>query len=403
MNKKNLLFIVVLLIFALGFSFWYFRPTPSATNEESNSIIGNFFGGLFPDAGLLGNDDSEIETPGGEGLGEVSTSTPSDAERAKLYQLVTERVSGAVFLKTTATTTGKIRYVERATGHVYDINPTGKNKTRISNTTMPGVFEVAWAPDGSRAVMQYISESGLNILSAKFTASTTQGIFLPSNITEVAFSPKGDRIAYVTETAAEGILTIASPENKNQKVLFRNPVTSWKFLWPEETSIYIFNTPSAFLDGFLYKIATAAGSFEKITGPRLGLLFSTNGQYLLLAESDRDNKTIYNSTVDLKTKEVTQIGTKIVPEKCAWSKKEKGVAFCALFDPFPSALMPDDWYKGKILFADSVAKINFSEPAITKIEFEEFIDVYKPFLSEDEQELFFINRVDGTLWAMELQ
>mgnify|MGYP001564825170 CR=1 FL=1 len=167
--------------------------------------------------------------------------------------------------------------------------------------------------------------------------------------------------------------------------------------------MYLAPRPSAYLNGYLYRLNTASGALEKITGPRAGLLFSANGNTILISESNPRKKTIDNLVLDAKSGKTSLSPMRVIPEKCAWSKKEKETAFCAFSNPFPPAVIPDDWYQGKILFADTVAKINFGTAADKEFPLGEFADVYKPFLSPEEDRFFFINRVDWALWARELQ
>ena len=399
MNKKVWLIVILALFILVGGVFWYLRGSFSQNYKEESVDSGGFFSNLFPDIGPSADEDN---VPPAEDLGKTPTTSPEAANGA-LLQLVPESVGGATFIKNPSTSPGRVRYVEQATGHVYDVNPDGTAKTRISNTTVPGVFEVMWAPDGNRAIITYLTSTGLNILSAKFTASTTQGVFLPSDVKEALFSPKGDRIAYITESPNGGSVVTASPENKNPRAVFRSPFSSWTLLWPEEGAMYLTTRPSALLSGFTYRLGTASGAFEKIAGPRPGLLFGTDGKNALLSEADSLERTIHSSKIDLKTLAVTTLDAKLIPEKCAWSKKEKSTVFCALSDPFPQSAMPDGWYQGKLLFTDIAAKIDLASMSAQKIALGLPIDAYKPFLSAEEDMFFFINRYDGSLWALRLK
>ena len=65
--------------------------------------------------------------------------------------------------------------------------------------------------------------------------------------------------------------------------------------------------------------------------------------------------------------------------------------------------MPDGWYQGKLLFTDIAAKIDLASMSVQKIALGLPIDAYKPFLSAEEDMFFFINRYDGSLWALRLK
>ncbi|HEY4528044.1 MAG TPA: hypothetical protein VJL09_03310, partial [Candidatus Paceibacterota bacterium] len=144
-TRKNLIIAVVVVILAGGGIIWYFtRPASVPAGEEDER---GFFSRLFPGGGereLTQEERKRLEEAqqGGAGL---------EAARPRSFKLVEANVAGAVFVKNPSTSSGqgKIRYIDRETGHVFEMNPDGTDKTRISNTTIPGIFEVIWSPDGT--------------------------------------------------------------------------------------------------------------------------------------------------------------------------------------------------------------------------------------------------------------
>lgn len=382
-TTRNLFIAVAALLLVGGGLVWYLT-LPKGADEERKSV-GEFFSGLFPGGGesqLTEEEQRRLEEAEREGILPPET----QAQRGESFKVVPEAVSGATIVK------GKIRYIEKSSGHVFEMDLDGGNKQRISNTTIPGIFEVAWSGTGSRAILKYLSGEKLNILSANFTGSSTQGSFLSPDIKDALFSPKGDRIAYVIETQDETLVITAAPDNKNQTVRFRSLHSSWKILWPEDNNIYLLTAPSAYLDGFLYKINLASGSFTKILGPKPGLLASSNSTNVFISEADPNNKTIISS-----------LAIKTLPEKCAWSKKSKDIIFCGVPSSLPAGIYPDDWYKGKVSFDDAILKINLNGGSASSVLIPENADVINPVLSEDETILFFINKKDGTLWRVKLE
>lgn len=379
-TKRNLIIAVLVLLLIAGGVIWYLlrQGAPPAGGRGG---IGEFFSNLFPQGGereLTEEEQRRLEEAEQEGL--LPPGTP--AERGESFQLVKEVVSGATIIK------GKLRYIEKSSGHVFEMGLDGQNKQRISNTTIPGIFEVVWSPQGNRAILKYLSglpaQAGenLNIISAQFVGSSTQGIFLPPEIKDVTFSPKGDRIAYVLPSGGETLIVTATPENKNQTVRFRSSFSSWKIHWPEENNLYLLTAPSALLDGFLYRLNIASGNFQKILGPKLGL------QIFLAGE-----KVINLADLNLQT----------FPEKCVKSRKEKDIIFCGTPTSFPVGIYPDDWSKGKVSFSDVFVKMNTINLESSVILPPESVDAINPFLSEDETLLFFINKIDGSLWRIKLE
>lgn len=392
-SKRNLIIIGALtLAIVLGSTwFFFFRDGPDANKEGD----GGFLSSLFPGSGDRNDNQNNIN--------DDNDLTDIETKESATKKLVSENISGAILLKNPSTSSGRIRYIERGTGHVYEIDLDGGNKKKISNTTIPGIFDVIFSTDGSRAILKYISNGNLNIFSAKIS-STTEGIFLPSNIKDIVFSPKGDRILYSVPNSNDNLLVAASPENKNQKTFLKNPFGDWRINWVSDNNIYLANAPSAFNDGFLYRLNIAAGALEKMLGPKLGLQITSDGANVLFSESDRDNRTILSSILNIKSGKITPLDFKIIPEKCVWSRKEKNALFCGLPAPFPEIVYPDDWYQGKVsFFTDTILKINIVDMTAAGFEIEDGFDIVKPFLSEDESALFFVNRNDGSLWRANLK
>ena len=389
-TKQNLIIALIIILLIAGGIWWYFPGQEAVPGQEEEG----FFARLFP-----GTSERELTEAERKRLEEAQSGADilkEITEGAAVLNLVPEAVSGATIIK------DKVRYIERASGHVYDLSFNGQNKERISNTTIPGIFEVVWSPKGERAVIKYASGGNLNIMSVRFAASSTQGIFLSPEIKDITFSPRGDRIAYVLPFENETSVVIATPENKNQRPVAKNPFSNWRISWPEEGNIYLANAPSAFHDGFLYKIGLASGSFEKLLGPRLGLGFKTDGKNMVFSESDRNNQTILSSFLNPNSKAVSPLTLKIIPEKCVWSKKERNALFCALPVPFPATIHPDDWYKGKISFTDALVKINAADFTAAVMDAALGIDAVFPLLTEDEKKILFLDRRDGSLWSVDL-
>ena len=87
--------------------------------------------GLYPSAG-----ERDRPVPGIPITGEADQAPKIDDEISRrLIQISEGRVSGF------HPTGGRVRYIEHVTGHVFEADPDGQNETRISNTTIPGIFE----------------------------------------------------------------------------------------------------------------------------------------------------------------------------------------------------------------------------------------------------------------------
>ena len=397
MNKKFLIIlgsIIGLIIIGL-IVFWIFYP-----EKTKESITTGF--GLFPGGG-------ERITVQPEEKGQTTPPTIQPGQEKPLIQLTKKAVSGATFAAN-----GMVRYIEKSSGNIYDIASRGGDPVRLSNTTLPGIFETYWSPNGEQVVVRYTekNESGISDFVRNFsitlidaTSTSIKGILLPSSIQTVSSSPKENKIFYIMPLDDTNIGITASFEDKKQKQILSTPFGEWTSAWPSERVISLLSKPSATAKGYLYKLDPVSGAFERVLPGINGLtvLWSPDTNYILYSASNYDNfKTlIYN----IKDKKISSFGVTTLPEKCVWSKINKGVIYCAVPLSLPSAKYPDDWYQGLISFNDQIWKIDILKGTTEIIPFstEEKLDIINPFLNKNEDHLFFQNKYDGTLWSLRLQ
>jgi hypothetical protein len=398
MNKNFLIIlgIIVGLVIVGLIVFWIFYPGGTTTTSVTTLF------GLFPGGG----EKTSVQSP--PPLGPEAPVTIQLGQQRTLIQLTQKAVVGATF-----TGEGKVRYFEKATGNIYDIEPQGENAVRISNTLIPGIYEVYWSPDVKQAAICYTEKNessiedvvrNFGITSIDASSTSVKGIFLPAEIKTIAVSPKERKIFYIVPYQDVNIGVTASFENKQQKQVFSTPFGEWASTWPAERTIGLLTKPSATVQGYLYKLDAVSGSFQKILGPINGLtsLWSPDGGYIIYSESGyNDLKTYVYSTKDGKT---APFGAVTLPEKCVWSKINKGIIYCAAPSPLPSASYPDDWYQGLVSFTDRLWKINIlnGETEVILSENPIDFDVINPFLNKNEDHLFFQNKKDGTLWGLKL-
>ena len=387
-TTKNVIIIAVIMLLIAGGTAWYFfskqitvEPNDNGSGENTNLPI---------------SDDSEEPSGNNNQNDDTANVSLDGAPLARVQKIVSAMTAGAGIKK------DKLRYIERQSGAAFEVNFDGSGTNKISNTTILGIFESAWANTGERAIIKYMSKEYLRVISANYAASSTEGTFLSSDLRDAVFSPKGDRISYVLNSGDEAKIIIATADNKNQRTLFKTPFSSWRIFWPEEKNIYILRPPTANENGFLYRINAATGAFEKILGPRKGLTISTDGKWILFSETTSNNAMMV-SALDLKTKDLKQIPLAIIPEKCVWSKKEANEVFCAIPKFIEKGTYPDDWYKGIVSFEDSILKLNLSTLKTSSFGLTDRIDAVGLLLPEDESKIFFTNKKDGSIWKADLK
>lgn len=391
MNKKIIILIVIIILLLIGGGiYWFYSQKPS---EERPAIIS----ALFPSAG-----EKTIEglpqPPVGGGLPSGGGLPGGSAVGKNLIKLTFNAISGAAAASTT------IRYVEKSTGHIYEINPDGQNRQRLSNTTILKIFETFWSTKADKLIARYFDDSGVvKTFSLALTATTTlSGIFLPQTITEITVSPTEDKIFYLvpTDGAFKGIT--ASFENKNQASIFSNSFGEFNINWPKSDTITLLTKPSAGVPGFFYSLNSKIGKFDKIIGDITGLTagLSSDGTRMIYSQGGNSLST---KIFDTQTKTSTDFELTTLPEKCVWSKTNKNIIYCAVPDNFPQADYPDDWYQGLVSFSDSIWQKDFSNGQTSILNQNVNADVINPFLTKDEKYLIFTNKNDNTLWSLKLK
>jgi len=406
MNKKTYLIIgsialVLILIFVL------FLVFGGALSENTGQSSDNPFG--VPDSIVnsgASSPDSFIASGGQDFVvssGEIFTPA--------LRKITDAPSSGATIFDTEEGSV--VRFVEKATGHVYENLANSQTIQRITNTTIPKIEDVYWNDDGNKFLVRYEKSGGIESFLAEISSevsTTTQdglrslvGEFLPPNITSVAESPDQERLAFVRdEGSLAGIYTL-SFETGNPSLILRTPIKEWNIAWAEN-SLLITTRASAQAHGFSYLLNTVNGSLEKVLGEIFGLTTLPSSPEKFAFSNIQQGVPeflIQNSGAVFSAPFLT------LPEKCVWSEISNKI-FCAVFNYPQGANLPDSWYMGITSFSDSIISFD-TETFETKIlsnlknDSQEDIDAIELKLSPKEDYLIFRNKRDFTPWILRLE
>lgn len=390
MTKKSLIIIIIITAVAVGL-IWSLAGKPGEEPGERG-----FFARLFP---------SREEQPIAPRPWATTTPEMSEQElisqrkRVQLLQLVPNAVAGAAF------TEGKVRYIEKSTGHVYEVGPNGEEKTRISNTTIPRIFETFWSFDAGSAVLRIFDQTGSQVknFSASFTGSTTQGIFLHPDISSIAVSPAEDKIFYLFPSGSQTIGILANFQNKNQKQIINTPFGDFLASWPEKNTLGLLSKPSGLVDGFLYKFNLKTRSLEKVLGEKKGLFakWSADAEKIIYSEAVKNGLSL--NLWDIAQSQAAPFYFQTLAEKCAFANSSENIIYCAVPESLSRAILPDDWYQGIVSFSDKIWQTDVKTGQTSILtDSQENIDAINLFLDPEDNYLFFTNKKDGTLWRLKL-
>lgn len=402
MSKKTFLIISVTLVTLLIVLIGYYLLIQNNTGDTGKPSI---FRSFFPFGGD-NNATSTVRTP------EEELPLPNDDLNytQKLRKLSTEPVSGAGILDVKAGSL--VRYIEKATGHIYEVELFSPIQNRISNTTIPLVYDAVWGNKNTSLVTRYLSEDNTTIdtysLILKDVSTSTEnslsGIPFPRNIIDV--SVFGASIFYLEQKENSSSGYISNFGGSIRKQIWNSEIKELLSQYVNSKIVALTTKPAKNVLGYLYFVDTGSGVVKKILGGIIGLSTLTSPdatQVLYLAQGDAVSMAVFEQ----KTNITISITPNTFPEKCVWSKKEKSVVYCAVPQQFLNGDSLTQWYKGIISFTDDIWKYDLKNNTAVIVaslyeESSEFIDAIKPILSENEQYLIFVNKIDDSLWSLDL-
>ena len=411
MSRKTITVILVLILLLMGGAaiFYYYTPSAPEGPPQRQEDEGDFF--PFRPSG-----DEE-----GSGFEEVSTTTQRE-ERAPLFRQISEKPSsgGVIFSKNKEFL---IRYNNKSTGHIFETKATSTNKTRITNTTIPGIHKAHWSPKGDYFLAQKTGKDDETIktIYANLVKKEDEGKkdnesqenqwsletkFLRDGMRSLEISPDGGEIFYLLTKNGEVNGVVSSPQDTNPTAVFSSSLLHWRAEW-DNNEITLFTAPSGKASGVMFDLNPSTGEKEKMDINTNGLVAksSTDGSYVLYSADTKEGlqTSIYNPQKG--TSKTIPIQT--LPEKCVWSKTNKNTLYCAVPRSLPIGTYPDSWYQGLISFNDDIWKINAEQKTAEKIftisdnKYGKF-DIIELALSPKDKYLLFKNKKGGLLWSLRI-
>lgn len=308
-----------------------------------------------------------------------------------------------------------VRFVEKASGHIYDIALDEETSTRITNTTIPRVAEAFFGLGGTKVLMRYLTESETSIDTWEGTIGESPapnglfsltGAYLDPNILSVAVSP--DETSFLSLRTI-GDTTYGYTNNFStgeKKEVLDSSFGEWIPAWERPLAVTLTAKATGYLLGYAYHVPLSSGAFNKFIGSLTGLttLPDHQGRFDLYGTGTTRRMDLY--LLDETTGETSSLPVDTLPEKCVWSRTS-AVAYCAVPTVADGHLYPDEWYRGEYTSRDSLWKIdavNGIALFVTDISEEGGVslDATNLMLTKDETFLTFINKSDQTLWGVAL-
>lgn len=418
MSRKTITILIIVgaILVAVLFGLAWYLQRGGSLGEVGLPVNTRIFEGFFPT-------DKPEETVGGGGGGGGGSFFGSGGEEGRdivrlgegretpalpaLRKIAEGPVAGGTVFSREGETFA--RYVERRTGHIYEVDLANDNRLRLSNTTIPAVQEVYWSQDGEEVIFRYTDERNGRVLT--FTgaideeANELNGSFITESLLTVAESGDSNRALMFFDAGAAAVGTAADYDGARRTELFGTPFREWRVLWPETGTVALTTKPSKDVAGYLYFVNTRNGVFTKILNGLPGLTSLTSpdtGTVLYTKSTRRGFETFF-----LNNGETEQLAVATLPaDKCVWADDSENV-YCGVPTVVPRGNYPDDWYQGQISLSDDIWRIEretgFTDRLASPDTLNEEIDILDPKIDADGTHLVFLNKKDRSLWTLRLE
>lgn len=419
---------IILLLFGLGG--WYFFLRTQTDGIESASSSRGFSIGIPSFVGSRGSTAAntarsgtaqEFTTSPGSafarllGIGtslegersETSIITPptesnnsSEHRAPRFWRVTAAPVAGAAFSYASST---QLRYVERASGNVFDADPRTGDITRVTNTLIPRVYEALIGTQGFVGT-RTIEEGKTTTLVGTISTSTEGGIAelsavnLGIDVDDIVVAPQSSDLLLIARGTTGNHLIRSSWNGSNPKQLLALPGGDFR-IFPTGNVIILAERAASGIAGNAYRVgAQLVPILRNVPGLTIRTQAATGN--ILYGEDDGTRLRLF---VRLANAAAAEINLATTAEKCVWAP-EGSKAYCAVPRATPARFI-DAWYRGDIHTADTWYTVDASsEKTATLFTMDDAsgIDVENPIIDPSGQYLAFTNARDKSLWVLRI-
>lgn len=307
-----------------------------------------------------------------------------------------------------------LRYVERGTGHVYEIDLEQGEETRISNTTIPRVHNAQFSPDGDMVLLQATTNNVRSSIIGRITSEDSQieYVDLPEGLENPSFS-RNNTLRFTLPENDRTVGYTYSLETDAMDAIFSLPLQNVVLHWSDRTdgAHYVSNRPDSRTTSYLYRLSGNNLLPTDIHGQ--GLTVARHGDIILFSRYEDDQLLSYHHNLDTDTQSL--LSPYILPEKCDVAQAIHCGSTLALELQTQSFTMPESWYMGEVALNDALFSITqntereqsllgseVSATRLIQLEAEAGRRIDVTTLQSTNDRVVFINRIDDMLWHYEI-
>lgn len=327
----------------------------------------------------------------------------------KLTQLSTKAAIGFVYIEATEASTStpvkpaRLRYAERGTGHIYEIDFSNNTESRISGTTIAKAVSATFSDDGLAAVIVAENTEGTSASLQAFGATSDKSISLPNNSRDFRFVSMTN-LRYTLVEDHETVAYEMDWGDGTTKSLWRVPLTDIDTKWTDRGALVI-SRPAPWLKSGVYSIEN--GTLAHVVTPEYVLSAETepSGRFLLYSYFDNGLGESVNYFMDRDSSVTALSPLMAIPDKCTFILQN---FWCASSFETSAANRDvlNDWYRGELSASDILWQGRADGSAVYVDDLSGLagfdIDVTHLIGTNDNQ-LFFINKTNNTLWVYKIE
>ena len=393
--KRSLIITIGIVIILLILGLWVYLLV-FGTPKTPRDVFANI-GVLDPAQRETSTSTLPVGTPS-----QKETPTQLSLSGSQLQQLTTRSVAGFAFASSSDNT---LRYVERGTGYVYEINLDSGIEKQITLTTIPQTIAAVFSRDASEVVFtSYTSEGTKQVLLGEIKDGSTEMTTtqLPNSAENIAF--KNNQTIYFTQTTpTETIGYTFNVDTLKQTQLFALDVPDMQMRWGASLdAMYAQTKPTKYLEGYLYTISK--GALIPVGQAGYGLTAFLNNTYSVISMIQNNSRysaeSLSNAGIEIQS-------IAMLPEKCVFSPTQTSSVWCAAPLVPSNADYVELWYKGILnsedyLWSTDLEKGKSTVVADLQTLSSRSIDVSLLEINTQGTMLLFENKIDGTLWLYKI-
>lgn len=418
---------IVLLLFGLGGWYLFLRNENSSIENAANArgfsigipaFLGSRGSTAANTAGGGGAAQEFTDSTGGSafarllGFGQstegdlLTTSSPGEGgkveQRAPRFWRVTSApVAGAAFVAGSST---RLRYVERASGHLFEADPRSGAVTRTSNTLTPRVYEASIG-GGNSVVLRVLKDGEPSTLGGRATTTVDNVAELTltdlgSAVQDIVAYPDVPQLLMIANAGSNNHLIRSNVDGGNPKQLLALPGGDFRIQLAGESIILIERAASG-VTGNAYRVAATLVPIVRNI-PGLTAKIQAVTQSIILSSDDGARLRLF---VEGTNTSRTEIALATTAEKCVWAPRGQ-TAYCAAPNDTVPPQFLDRWYRGEIHTEDIWYTIDTSTGKanpLFKIDSASAIDVENPIIDPSGEYIAFQNARDKSLWVLRIK